>query len=237
MPSGVFTNDWVNQSAKILFRGAPAPDVNKFYVGIASVANLGRTNTIQDFVSSEMLVANGYNRQQLFFSGDGSYSQSNQRHEMPAANVTFNADSGGSSWQFQTVFLIANSHAVANKSFANSNVDASNDRITINSHPWVSGDRLIFTADDLGTLPGGITSGTLYQVLNPTTNNFQIGLSGSNTPINLTSVGSGTFRARSANGTIITYAVETNPITILPGQAYSYSLPIVLLNSGYTSGV
>jgi hypothetical protein len=228
MPTGIFTNLWISQSAKILFRGATPPDTAKFRLALANAASLGRTNSLADFISNELLPTNGYVRASANFGSDGSYDTTDQRHELPTISASF-AASGGS-LQFQTAFLIADSTAISSKSFTNSNVNPTSDRITITAHGFVNGDKLAFTADSLATLPGGIAASEICTVSSVTTNDFQL------TGVNITDTGSGTFRARSANGIIVAYAVESSPITVADGQGYSYQIPLVVLNSGYVTG-
>lgn len=233
MPQGTFTNAWISESAKILFRGSPAPDADKFYVGLANTSSLTRSSSIANFISNE-LTDSAYARAQLIISGDGSYNTNANRHEMPIATIVFVA--GDNPWEFQTGFILANAHPVSSLGFSNSSVNPSTDRIAITDHPWVSGDRLTFTAEDSATLPTGINAATIYQVLTPTANDFAIATLGSSTPVNIQNTGSGTFRARSANGIISLFATEASPITILPGRSYTYQIPIALLNTGFASG-
>ncbi len=234
MVAATFTNDWISLQAKVLFRGLSAPDIRKFYVGLANVATLTRASLVTDFISNELLPVNGYQRVSVSFSSDGSYNTSANRHEMPTITAPFAAS--GNSFQFQTAFLMANAEQNASQSFTNSNVSPSAGRIAITSHGFVNGDRLVFTADPLATLPGGIAASTIYQVANATANDFQLqDLSG--VAINITDIGSGSLRARSANGSIVALAVESSPITIPAGQGYTYQIPIVLLNTGYANGI
>lgn len=228
MPTGIFTNVWISQSAKILFRGATPPDATKFRLCLANTATLSRSNSLADFIASELLPTNGYARASASFGGDGSYDTTDQRHELPTISASFTASGGA--LQFQTAFLIADSSGVSSQSFTNANVNPTSDRITITAHGFVNGDKLVFTPDSLAILPGGITAGTIYTVANVTTNDFQL------TGANITDTGSGAFRARSANGIIVAYAVESSPITIPDGQGYSYQIPLVVLNSGYVTG-
>ncbi|WP_179072124.1 hypothetical protein [Nostoc sp. C057] len=228
MPTGIFSNSWITQSARILFRGATPPDASKFRLALANTASLGRTSSLADFISNELLPNNNYARAVANFSSDGSYDTTDQRHELPTISASFSASGG--SLQFQTAFLIADSSAASSKSFTSSDVNPTSDRITISAHSFVNGDKLVFTADSLAFLPGGITAGTVYTVSSVTTNDFQL------TGVDITDTGSGTFRARSANGIIVAYAVETSPITVADGQGYSYQIPLVVLNSGYVTG-
>ncbi len=235
MPTGTFTNDWITNSAKILFRASTPPNASKFRLAVANTATLTRASSLADFISNELLPNNGYARATANFATDGSYDTTEQRHELPTISATFTANGG--SLQFQTAFLIADSLATASKSFTNSNVNPTSDRITITAHGFVNGDRLTFTADALATLPGGITAGTIYQVASVATNDFQLQPLGGGTTVDITDTGSGTFRARCANGIIVAYAVESNPITVPDDQGYSFQIPLVLLNSGYVNGV
>ncbi|MEH1902525.1 MAG: hypothetical protein V7L04_14170 [Nostoc sp.] len=234
MPTGIFANTWISQSAKVLFRGATPPDASKFRLALANTATLGRTSSLADFITSELLPNNGYIRAIANFGSDGIYDTTDQRHELPIISASF-AASGGS-LQFQTAFLIADSTAVASKSFNSFNVNPTSDRITITAHGYVNGDKLVFTPDVMGTLPSGIVAGTIYQVASITANDFQLQPNGGGTTIDITDTGSGTFRARSANGIIVAYAVESSPITLPDGQGYSYQIPLVVLNSGYVTG-
>lgn len=228
MPTGIFTNAWISQSAKILFRGATPPDTSKFRLCLANTATLSRSSSLADFITNELLPNNGYARATASFGGDGSYDSTDQRHELPTISASFTASGGA--LQFQTAFLIADSLAVSSKAFTNANVNAVSSSITITAHGLVNGDKLTFTADSLATLPGGIEEDTIYTVASVTTNDFQL------TGVDITDTGSGTFRARSANGIIVAYALETSPITVPDGQGYSYQIPLVVLNSGYVNG-
>ncbi|MFK0731417.1 MAG: hypothetical protein ACFKPT_02590 [Gloeotrichia echinulata GP01] len=233
MPTGIFTNAWITESSKILFRGSTPPNPVKFRLCLANTATLSRVSSLADFLANELLPANGYSRQLANFS-DGTYDTTDQRLELPIINASFSASGG--SMQFQTAFLMADAASVASKSFTDANVNATSNSITITSHGFANGDKLIFTADALATLPGGITAGTIYQVSGVTTNNFQLQPSGGGSTIDITDTGSGTFRARSADGIIVAYAVESSPVTIADGQGYSYNIPVVVLNSGYVTG-
>ncbi|MHC5823730.1 MAG: hypothetical protein ACYT04_49830, partial [Nostoc sp.] len=168
MPTLIFTNAWVSQSAKILFRGAAPPDSTKFRLALANTATLGRSNSLADFLASELLPINGYARVSANLGSDGSYDTTDQRHELPTISASY-AASGGS-LQFQTPFLIANSAATASQSFTNANVNPTSDRITITAHGFINGDQITFTADALAVLPTGIVAGTVYTAANVTTN-------------------------------------------------------------------
>lgn len=69
-------------------------------------------------------------------------------------------------------------------------VNTSTERITITSHGLSAGDIVFFTST--GTLPGGLSATTVYYVINPTTNDFQVSTSSGGSAVNLTSQGTGT---------------------------------------------
>ena len=233
MATGSFTNDWISKSTRILFCGAPSPDPSKFLMGLANTATLTRASSLSDFVNSELLPANGYARTAVSF-GNGSYNANNQRYEEPAVTVTFTATN--LSLQFQTAFLMADADSTA--SAVCNNVNAASDRITVAGYTPVNGSSLLFSVDSGGTLPSGITAGSLYQVVNAQSDNsFQLQLPGSSATVDFKDSGSGTFRARFASGSAVALLVESSPITVLPGQSYSYQIPLIMLNSGYTNGV
>ncbi|MEH2067919.1 MAG: hypothetical protein V7K47_07085 [Nostoc sp.] len=233
MTQAIFTNAWISQTAKTMFRGAAPPVSNKFYIGLAQTDSLSRNSPLASFISNELSSAD-YTRLQFNLADDGGYNTNTNRHEFSPVTITFTPST--TTWQFQTAFLLANGHSVASMGFSSSDVNSATNRITISNHPWTSGDRLVFTADDLATLPTGIDAGTIYQVLSPTTNDFALALVNSSVAIDIQNTGSSTFRARSANGIIATFAIEPSLITLLPGQPHSYQIPIALMNTGYVNG-
>ena len=228
MPTGVLTNDWISQSARILYQGALPPNKNKFYVALANTAVLTRASTIAEFITAEILPENGYQRSSINFGADGAFNTGEKRHELSAINPTFTAS--GNSLQFQAAFLIADAKSFSSVEFSSANVDAGNNLISIAAHPFSDGDKITFTPDETSNLPAGINAGEIYTVSNSATDTFQISTS-------ITGTGSGTFYARSANGTVVALAVEDAPITVLDGQQYTYQIPLILFNGDYGSGI
>jgi len=66
--------------------------------------------------------------------------------------------------------------------------DATSDRIALNSHRLAFGDQVRFGGT---TVPGGLTAGVWYWVVNPTLNDFQVSTTFMGNPIDLTSNGAG----------------------------------------------
>ncbi|MDJ0677602.1 MAG: hypothetical protein QNJ36_19835 [Calothrix sp. MO_167.B42] len=230
MPVATFTNDWISRAANILFRGGAPPNQAQFYLCAANTAALSRASNLADFISNELAVENGYSRIAIDFgNGAGTYDTNDQRHELPNATGAFTASGGA--LQFQTIFILADANPIASLNFSPTNVDATTDTITINNHGLVNGDNVIFTPDSLAVLPGGINQGTIYTTTNTTTNTFQL------TGVDITNTGSGNFKTRTANGSTVLFGVENTAITVPDGQSYSYSIPVVTLNTGYVQGV
>ncbi len=225
------TQEWQTYQAKVMARGASAPDTSKFYIGLVNTSNLSTGSTIVDFVGAELLPTNGYSRLPISFSGDGTYNSTTKRHELPAISATITANGG--SLQFQTAFLIANGTSDASQLIAS--VNPSTDRITINNHGFTNGKSLIFTADALSSIPSGISPSTIYKVANATTNDFQIQSSGS--LINIADSGSGSIRARSADGVVWNFLVNDSPISIIDGQTCTINLNLNFANIGSANGV
>lgn len=64
--------------------------------------------------------------------------------------------------------------------------DITNDKILKASHAFPNGQKLVFFA---GTPPTGLTAGTIYYVVNASTNDFQVAASAGGAAINLTGLG------------------------------------------------
>jgi hypothetical protein len=68
--------------------------------------------------------------------------------------------------------------------------DAGTDTLTATAHGLTAGNRLVFKNVG-GGLPGGIAANTVYFVVNPTTNTFQLSLTSGGAAIDITSAGTG----------------------------------------------
>lgn len=71
-------------------------------------------------------------------------------------------------------------------------VDAATDVITLAGHPFIGADRLTFRIVGDGAMPGGIQPGFPYYVMNLMTDDFEIRISPSASPLDITDEGSGT---------------------------------------------
>jgi hypothetical protein len=229
------TNAWISYVEQLLYRGVGvAPHPSKFYLCASASAALTRASGFADFIRAELKPEFGYQRQQVLWSGNGTYSNTNQRHELPTVTTTWTAASG--TLQFQTVFLLANAHSKASESFAPSNVSGST--ITIAGNLLANGDTVIPVADAGSTLPGNLVSNTAYTAINVNsgTGAFQFSSDGVN-PITLSNAGSGTFQLRYATGVVVLLQVEANAVSLQTGRPVQYDIDLVGMNAAYGSGV
>jgi hypothetical protein len=210
------------------------PNPAKYYLCLADTTLLTRASTRADFIGAELLQQNGYARANMVFPDSGTFSNSNKRHDAPLVTGDFLADGG--SLQFQTVFLIANGNATANKTFADTDVNASTNVITVTSHGLSTGNEVLIQAQAGSTLPTGLVSGTIYKVIGTTTNSFQVSTDGV-TPIDITSTGSGTFYLRYVPDRIVLLDILADPRLLQDGKPYSYDLYLAGMNETYGAGV
>jgi hypothetical protein len=68
------------------------------------------------------------------------------------------------------------------------------DVVTSPGHGYANGDRVVFSAEDIGALPTGVVAGTLYFVRDVTTDTFKVAATSGGAAIDLTTVGSGKVR-------------------------------------------
>jgi|GEM_PF-3569820 len=87
-------------------------------------------------------------------------------------------------------------------------VNTSTDFITSGTTgiPFVAGDRVSFEAD-AGTLPGGLSGGTWYYIINPSGNTFQVSLTKGGSAVNITSSGTDPFTMSLEYTVNLNYAV------------------------------
>jgi hypothetical protein len=71
---------------------------------------------------------------------------------------------------------------------------ATDDTVTSPGHGYSDTDQIVFSAEDAGTLPTGVTAGTIYFVRDSATNTFKVAATSGGAAIDLTTVGSGKVR-------------------------------------------
>jgi hypothetical protein len=124
----------------------------------------------------------------------------------------------GQTWDYQWALYLRNATAWANRSISSVDTTANTITFAANSATFATGDRVVITADTGGTLPGGLTqdpgstrASVIMELLSPTgttTITSQLRPLGGGSAIDLTSVGSGSLRVRSAAGQLYAVRIE-----------------------------
>ena len=99
---------------------------------------------------------------------------------------------------------------------------AVDNNITSTAHGLLYGQAI--TVSSGGTLPGGLTAGTKYYVLSPTTNVFQLSTTYGGTAVDITSVGSGTHTYKTADNFVFGTPAANSNIGLGGGSALSLIL-------------
>ena len=174
---------------------------------------------------------NGYARFQSSALANGTWSATNTRYQFPAIPEDFEA-SGGTLVFTHVVHIIdgdADGQAGAVIT-ASSDVDATTDILTCTAHGLTDGHAVTVTADAGGSLPAGLTAGTLYYAKNVTTDTVSLHTAAavaSGNIVDITSTGSGTLRLRKCAGSVYGVSTESSgAVTVADGSTIGYSITI-----------
>jgi hypothetical protein len=173
--------------------------------GLATTAAVTRTMTIADIVAGELLEngTTGYLRTNCKpLTITTGYDETDQRTEV--AQATYEAIIPPSvTWSLQSTVVLLNARSWANRAVAS--VDFAADTLTLTGTLPANGDRVIVTTS--GTLPGGLSAGTTYEVSGATGATIQLKVPGGSV-VNLTSAGAGSHVVRSVDGRIFQFRNE-----------------------------
>lgn len=101
-----------------------------------------------------------------------------------------------------------------------SSVDVSSNSLTINSHPFVTGDCV--QVSSTGALPGGLAAGISYNVINQSTNSIKLATSYANATasveIDIQTAGSATITIASDENFTLTRAGSSGSVTVKKGD-------------------
>lgn len=226
-------NDWKGYKARVMHQGAPAPNPNEFYVGIANTSVLTNNSTKASFITEE-LPHNLFQRRQIIWTGNGSYDAGQKQYELPSVTVTLAANAGDVA--FQTLFLLANARATSSVSFDGAQIDPANNLITM-SNTLTEEEEILLRPRVGASLAGtGLTPGTIYTAMDVTSNSFRVSSNLGISAIDITAAGSGTIDLCYARGTLVFVDVQASPQTILNGQSMTYTIDLAEANITYGSG-
>lgn len=199
------------------------------YVCLSSAVNITDVTSFMELLATELSPSDGYIRKRIIFDSDGQFNITNNRHEL-IGTVEFRPHPLGSSWQFQSAFVVEDGGESPGLIIPASNINTQYNRIDLPNHGQQDGKRLIFTPDvmaNLFSIAGEqVSPQTIYQVINSTAGNFQIAQLNSTSPLDITNSGSGNMIARNANGEEVFFLIETEQINLLPGQPYVLTFPL-----------
>ena len=94
------------------------------------------------------------------------------------------------------------SFSTYSKTFATTDVNTATEVITVTAHGFVAGDAVVFSSTT--TVPAGLTAGTTYYVISPTTNTLQVSATYGGSAVNITSTGTGTHTIKGAQRITVT---------------------------------
>lgn len=201
---------------------------------LVNAASAPATNAgIASWLQHELVEGtNSYARFQSSALTGGSYSASAARYEQEAVAVEFAADGGSLVYTHVVLLLDAAVDGQAGAALtASSAVNASTDVITVASHGLSDGDPVTVTVDSGGSLPGGLTAGTLYYADSVTSSTITLHTAtpvGAGNKVDLTSTGSGTLRIRKCAGSVYGILTESSAVTVSDGQTIGYSVKLAV---------
>ena len=226
----IYFSSWLNYINNLLYRGVGSiPDPAKFRLCLSTGAGISRSSNKATVICTELPLQFGSDRKSIVYSTASSFYNTEFRDRFDPVTATWTASGG--TLQFSSLFLLANANPVANASCA-----ISNSKIIATNHGLISGDEVCFSSIS-GAFPTEIQSNTLYKVLNPTVNDFEIAtIAAPSTPITI-STASGTYRLHYATGQIVEFHIEDSPRTRQSGLSYSVEMERAIGGMTYGNGI
>ena len=185
--------------------------------------------------------ANGYTRWHSGALPAGTYSAANTRNEQAALSAQF--DASGGPLVYTHILTMMDTYVPNLESppfdgglhgsvtLSSTTVDVATDIITSTGHNLVDGQAVVLSIDSGGTMPTGLTVGTLYYTDEVDADTFTLHTA---TPVtagnivDITATGSGTLRVRRAVGSIYKVVTESNQVTLSDGQTIGYTITLAV---------
>ncbi len=197
---------------------------NKSFVTLLCIddPSLTDTSSLGDWLENELLPINGYSRAAFTISGAFVYDSANREQDVPTPTATFSGSGSGYTYRTAITLRGGNTRSLIGTVSASS-VNTSTDRITITSHGTVSGEAIVFHPVPGDTLPSPIVAGTRYYAAPFSANEIAVfSDAGLTVPVNLTTQGTGQFRVRNADGTVVAVDIAAANRFIAAGQSDAY---------------
>lgn len=202
--------------------------LNQEFVTLLCADNpaLSDTSSLGDWLGTELLPANGYSRSAFTFSSVGAFDAPNREQDLPPLTASFSATGAGLIYRTVITLRGGNIRGFLGTVPASS-VSPESDRILLPSHGCSSGEAVVFHPLDGDALPDPLVAGTRYFVDPLDADRFAIYFDSDLTaPVDLTSTGSGSFRVRNADGTIVCIDIAPSNRTTAAGVTDTYQLSI-----------
>lgn len=206
--------------------------------GTAPATDAGAATWLQH----ELLTGtNGYGRWHSGTLPVGAYSAANTRNEQPALSAQFSASGGA--LVYTHVVTMVDTYVPNTESppfdgglhgtvtLSSTTVAVATDIITSTAHNLVDNQAVVLSIDSGGTMPTGLTAGTLYYVDEIDANTFTLHTAtpvASGNIVDITATGSGTLRVRRAVGSIYKVVSESNQVTLSDGQNIGYTITLAV---------
>ena len=184
---------------------------------------------------------NGYARWHSGALSAGSYSASNTRYEQAALSAQFDASGGALVYTHIVTMMdtyVPNTESPpfdgglhGSVTLSSTTVDVATDIVTSTAHNLADGQAVVLSIDSGGTMPTGLTAGTLYYVEEIDADTFTLHTT---TPVaagnivDITATGSGTLRVRRAVGSIYKIVTESSSVTLSDGQTIGYTITLAV---------
>lgn len=232
--AGGYFNSFFIDATKLDFGLVSAPNPSKHRLILTNNSTWTSASSKLDVLLTELPQGTaGYTRNTMSLSSNLiTFDTTNRRVSVP--DFLWEFTPAGTSIQWDGLAYLRNADATSGALITS--VDPATNTITIAGHGRVAGDEVIISADDGGTLPGGIAS-QIYYVINPTTNTFQISAVLNGSAVDIQNAGASPLRCRYANGTLVAGYRESEPKTILAGAPHNFQLQVTQYNSAFSAGV
>ena len=184
---------------------------------------------------------NGYGRWHSGSLPAGTYSTANTRNEQAALSASFSASGGA--LVYTHILTMVDTYVPNTESppfdgglhgsvtLSATTVDVATEVVTCTGHNLADNQAVVLTVDSGGTMPTGLTAGTLYYVDEVDANTFTLHTAtpvASGNIVDITATGSGTLRVRRAVGSIYKVVTESNQVTLSDGQSIGYTITLAV---------
>jgi hypothetical protein len=226
-----YFDSWVLYVAKLELGLVAAPDPAKTRILLHNSTLIGAAATKAELIAAELPSGNGYSRYTYTVAeNEVTYDEINRVALYPERQWIVTA--GTLALQYSGVAMLADA---ADEAPEVCTATPATDRINLTAHGLTDGDEILLTTQ--GSVFGGLTSDTIYYVVNATADDFQVEAAVGGGAIDLTDTGSGDVLLHYANGRIVMGLTLDSPSVIAAGQPHTFIWdPIGAANSSTTTG-